>query len=75
MHGERVGLGTHFFQSGHGLLKCFAEVFEGVLKPVCSHVFICTYMQTSVNFVCPQSGETGGLGAPFGQSLSSELTV
>ncbi len=37
MYGEWIRLCAHFFQSGLGLLNRFAQVFEGVLKPVRSH--------------------------------------
>ena len=37
MNGERIRLGPHLFQSSLGFLNRFAQVFEGVLEPTCSH--------------------------------------
>jgi len=39
VHGERVRLGAGLLQSILGLAEGLAEVFEGVLKAICSHVF------------------------------------
>ena len=37
MHGERIGLCTHLIQGSLGFMERLAKLFQGVLKPTCSH--------------------------------------
>ena len=65
MHGQRIGLGTHFLQSSLGLMKRVAKVFQGVLKPICSHNVQSNISREKVNFVCAHSQISANFAQPI----------